>query len=111
MSVPARAKQRHSELVHEIRAHDYRYYVLDDPTIGDREYDALYKELRSLEDAHPELATADSPTRRVGGALRSDLRTVRHVERMMSLDNTYTEADLGEFLRRVEEGLHTGASI
>jgi DNA ligase (NAD+) len=102
---------RHAALVQEIRAHDYRYYVLDDPTLSDREYDALYQELRALEAAHPSLVTRDSPTARVGGALRTDLRTVPHVVRMMSLDNTYSEAELGEFLRRVYAGLSDGADV
>ncbi len=56
---------RHAELVREIRAHDYRYYVLDDPEVDDQKYDALYAELRALETAHPELITPDSPTQRV----------------------------------------------
>src|SRR5688500_4295362 len=61
-------KLRHAELAKEIAAHDYRYHVLDDPVISDAEYDALYAELREIEAAHPELAHADSPTRRVGNA-------------------------------------------
>jgi DNA ligase (NAD+) len=97
--------ERHRKLVEEIRAHDHRYYVLDDPLIADRDYDALYAELRALEQRHPELATPDSPTQRVGAAPRGELRTVPHVVPMMSLDNTYNEADLAEFVRRVRQGL------
>lgn len=97
--------ERHRKLVEEIRAHDHRYYVLDDPAISDRDYDALYAELRSLEARHPELSTPDSPTQRVGGSPRGELRTVPHVVPMMSLDNTYGEADLAEFVRRVRQGL------
>jgi len=111
MPAKAAAKTRHDELLREIRAHDYRYYVLDDPEIGDREYDALYAELRKLEEAHPELLTDASPTRRVGGSPRGDLKTVRHVERMMSLDNTYSESELDEFLRRAENGLPGSAKV
>lgn len=103
-------RQRHAALVREIRAHDYRYYVLDDPQIGDREYDALYAELVALEAAHPELAGEDSPTRRVGGSPRTDLRTVEHVVPMMSLDNTYDEQELEDFVRRVHDGLPAGAT-
>lgn len=95
----------------EIAAHDYRYHVLDDPVIADADYDALYAELRELEAAHPELAHADSPTRRVGNAPRSELRTVPHVAPMMSLDNTYDEDDLAEFLRRVRTGLRDDAEV
>ncbi len=97
--------ERHRKLVEEVRAHDHRYYVLDDPQISDREYDALYTALRELERRHPELATADSPTQRVGDTPRGELRTVPHVVPMMSLDNTYGEADLAEFDRRVRQGL------
>lgn len=111
MAVPRQVAERHQTLVREIRAHDYRYYVLDDPVLSDREYDALYAELRALESEHPTLSTADSPTRRVGGAPRTELRTAPHVERMMSLDNTYSQDELDEFLRRVRGGLPAGASV
>jgi DNA ligase (NAD+) len=97
--------ERHRKLVQEIRAHDQRYYVLDDPSISDRDYDALYAELRELERVHPQLLTPDSPTQRVGAAPRGELRTVPHVVPMMSLDNTYGEDDLREFVRRVGQGL------
>jgi len=89
--------------------HDHRYYVLDDPEISDRDYDALYAELRALEAAHPELMTPDSPTQRVGAAPRADMKTVPHVVPMTSLDNTYGTDDLAEFVRRVMEGLPASA--
>ena len=101
----ARAAERHAELVRQVRAHDHRYYVLDDPIIGDREYDALYRELAELESDFPVLVTPDSPTQRVGARPRSDLRSVEHVAPMMSLDNTYTSEELAEFVRRVQSGL------
>jgi DNA ligase (NAD+) len=110
MSASKRDRARHAELVREIQAHDYRYYVLDDPVIGDQDYDALYRELRELEARDPALASADSPTQRVGGAPRTDLKTVEHVVPMMSLDNTYTEEDLADFERRVRDGLPAGAT-
>jgi DNA ligase (NAD+) len=97
--------ERHRKLVEEIRAHDHRYYVLDDPQISDRDYDALYAQLRELEKQRPELCTPDSPTQRIGGSPRGELRTVPHVVPMMSLDNTYGDADLTEFVRRVRQGL------
>ena len=109
MTATGSAKQRHVALAAEVRAHDYRYYVLDDPNITDRDYDALYAELRQLESEHPELKTGASPTQRVGTSLRSDLRTVPHVAPMMSLDNTYNDDDLSEFERRVIGGLPAGA--
>lgn len=102
-------KTRHQTLVREIRAHDHRYYALDDPVISDAEYDTLLRELFDLEKRHPELVTPDSPTQRVGAAPRSALKTVEHVRPMMSLDNTYDEATLREFLRRVTSGLPSGA--
>lgn len=106
----ASARRRHDELVAEIRAADYRYYVLDDPELEDRDYDALYAELRGLEEEYPELGSARSPTQRVGAAPRTDLRTVPHVVPMMSLDNTYNDDDLTEFERRVRGGLPDGAA-
>jgi DNA ligase (NAD+) len=78
-------RSRHDELVGEILRHDYRYHVLDDPLISDREYDALYAELRALEDARPELVSDQSPTQRVGAAPRSELAHVAHVVPMTSL--------------------------
>jgi DNA ligase (NAD+) len=103
--MPQTEFERHRKLVEEIRAHDHRYHVLDDPQISDQEYDALYAELRALEQQHPQLASAESPTQRVGSSLRGELRTVPHVTAMMSLDNTYGKDDLREFFRRVEQGL------
>lgn len=100
---------RHAELIAELRAHDHRYYVLNDPAIGDREYDELYRELKELESAHPELVSADSPTQRVGESPRGELKTIVRKTPMMSLDNTYTEEELRDFVRRVHAGLPTGA--
>ena len=111
MSAAKDKQKRHAELVEEIRAHDYRYYVLDDPNVSDRDYDKLYRELVDLEAKYPELATADSPTRRVGGELRSGLESVEHVVPMMSLDNTYSEDELEEFARRVRDGLPDSAKV
>jgi len=87
MSVPAADRKRAAELRREIAAHDHRYYVLDDPLIGDDEYDALLLELRELEQRHPELLTADSPTQRVGGRPLEKFDQVRHREPMLSLAN------------------------
>ncbi len=101
-------RARHTALVDEILAHEYRYYVLDDPAVSDAAFDALVKELRALEAAHPELVTKASPTQRVGGVARPNAVKVKRKTRMFSLDNAYSEADLGEFLRRVREGLPDG---
>ena len=70
---------RHAKLVREIEAHNYRYYVLDDPSVSDETYDGLVRDLRALEEAHAELVTDDSPTRRVGGEAREPLAQPRQL--------------------------------
>ena len=89
------------ELRRDIERHSYLYYVEARPEISDREFDRLMERLRWLEQEHPELVTPDSPTQRVGGQPIPGFRTVRHRVPMLSIDNTYTEADLGEFDARV----------
>lgn len=93
----------------KLRHHEYLYYVLDAPEISDAEYDAMMRELKQLEDAHPELATEDSPTRRVGGKPREGFVKVAHSVPMLSLDNALGEEELREFDRRVR-GLLGGES-
>jgi DNA ligase (NAD+) len=105
---PMSASDRHAGLVREIDAHNYRYYVLDDPVVSDLDFDRLLSELRTLEEAHPELDTSDSPTRRVGGEARTSVVQVRRAARMLSLDNGYSLEELGEFHRRVQGGLPDG---
>jgi DNA ligase (NAD+) len=102
--------ERHNKLAAEIESHNYRYYVLDDPAVSDAEFDGLLRKLRDLETEHPELATAESPTMRVGGGPRTSVAHVKHVPRMLSLDNTYNLEDLSEFFRRVDDGLKAGDS-
>ena len=97
--------ERIAELREQIRRHDYRYYVLDDPAISDARYDALVAELRALEAAHPDLVTPDSPTQRVGGAPSSAFGEVVHAVPMLSLDNAFSEQDVIDFDRRVRERL------
>src|ERR1039458_4296254 len=87
----------------KIRQHEYLYYVLDQPEIGDAEFDKLMRELKDLEAEHPELLTADSPTQRVGGKPREGFVKVRHSSPMLSLDNTYSEEELRDWERRVHE--------
>jgi len=89
------------KLRREIRHHDHRYYVLDDPEITDAEYDALFRELQALEAAHPELVTPDSPTQRVGGAAAAGFATVRHRQQMLSLNNAMTREEVVDFDARV----------
>lgn len=107
----SKAAQRHQKLVSELRTADYRYYVLDDPELSDRDYDALFAELKALEAKHPELVNPDSPTQRVGDRPRSELANVAHAVPMMSLDNTYSREDLEEFVRRVKDGLPDTARV
>jgi DNA ligase (NAD+) len=102
MSTPA---QRARELRELIDHHNYAYYVLSKPEISDRKFDELLRELQDLEKAHPELATADSPTRRVGGEPIDGFATVEHAVPMMSIDNTYDEAEVRAFDARVRKAL------
>jgi len=88
--------------VEEIRRHDYLYYVEATPSISDREYDSLYRELVDLETQFPDLITSDSPTQRVGGQPIKAFKPVQHLTPMMSLDNTYSQAELRQFLARVQ---------
>ena len=99
---PTEVQQRHAALARELREHDYRYYVLAQPTITDREYDERYRALLELERQYPELVTPDSPSQRVGGQPLSAFRPVRHALPMLSLDNTYSEAEVREFVARVQ---------
>ncbi|HET8546676.1 MAG TPA: NAD-dependent DNA ligase LigA [Bryobacteraceae bacterium] len=103
----ARATSRDDieQLRGEIRRHEHLYYVLDQPEISDAEYDALMRRLQDLEREHPELATPDSPTQRVGGAPREGFVKVPHSAPMLSLDNALSEAELRAFDKRVRDGL------
>jgi DNA ligase (NAD+) len=96
------AKSRHTQLVEEIRQHDHAYYVLAQPSISDQEYDRLYRELVDLETQFNELRTPDSPTQRVGGEPLKAFKPVRHLKPMTSLDNTYSQEELREFVNRVQ---------
>jgi DNA ligase (NAD+) len=100
--------EHHAQLVREIDAHNYRYYVLDDPLVSDADFDRLLRELRALEEKHPELVTPDSPTQRVGGEARTSIVQVKRAVRMLSLDNAYSAEELAEFRRRIVDGLPEG---
>jgi DNA ligase (NAD+) len=99
----AEAKKRHAQLVEEIRRHDRAYYVEARPVISDQEYDRLYHELLDLEKEFPNLATPDSPSHRVGGTPLSEFQSVRHAVPMMSLDNTYSQEEVRDFVKRVQK--------
>ena len=94
------AKERIDQLTDQLKEAGYRYYVLDDPTMEDYEYDRLYRELEELESAHPELARADSPTKRVGGEVLSQFEKVTHPVPLMSLQDVFSMEELNDFLEK-----------
>lgn len=99
------AKKQVEDLRKEIEAHNYRYYVLDDPVISDAQYDKMMRELEKLEERFPSLVTPYSPTQRVGGRPREGFATVRHLSPMLSLANAFDEGELRDFDRRVRQAL------
>ena len=102
--------ERAAELRRELNYHNHRYYTLDDPVVGDGQYDALMRELRAIETAHPELFTPDSPTQRVGGNPSSAFAEVEHSRPMLSLGNAFDFEELAAWHRRIS-GLLDGASF
>ena len=105
MSVAPELASRAQELRAQLEHHAYRYYVLDDPEIGDEVYDRLLDELRAIEREHPELVTPDSPTQRVGGEPVGRLEKVRHLEPMLSLGNVRSEQELRAWVERMRNHL------
>jgi len=105
VSATQTVKKRAEELRREIAHHDHRYYVLDDPEISDPEYDDLLRELRQIEEEHPELVIPDSPTQRVGGRPLEKFKQVEHHEPMLSLANAREEDELRAWAKRVERQL------
>ncbi len=97
------ARNRVEELRDQIRYHSYRYYVLDDPEISDAAWDALFQELRALEEQHPAFVTADSPTQQVGARPLEAFAVIEHRERLLSLGNVFDEAGLRDWHRRASE--------
>ena len=111
MSQPGEAERRIEELREQLRLHNYHYYVLDAPLVPDAEYDRLFRELLQLEEQYPDFITEDSPTRRVGDKPLPGFQEVRHSERMLSLDNVFSDLELADFNRRVRERLGTDKPI
>jgi DNA ligase (NAD+) len=103
--VAPEVEKRAEELREQLRHHGYRYYILDDPEIGDDDYDALLDELRGIEAEHPELRTPDSPTQRVGGEPVSNLTKVTHELPMLSLANARSEPELRAWVDRMRNHL------
>jgi DNA ligase (NAD+) len=100
---PDKAKQRIEYLMEQLNVHNYKYYVLDQPSISDFEFDHLLKELELLEKAYPEFASSDSPTQRVGGQITQKFESIVHDTSFLSLSNSYSKEDLIEFDQRVKK--------
>ena len=109
MAASAETKSRAQALRRELSEHNYRYHVLDEPSIPDAEYDRLLRELEAIEAEHPELVTPDSPTRRVGARPTGGFAEVRHEIPMLSLANAFTDDEVADFVRRIHERLDTDA--
>ncbi|MBV9487386.1 MAG: NAD-dependent DNA ligase LigA, partial [Frankiaceae bacterium] len=101
----ADAARRHNDLAQEIEDLAYRYYVLAQPTVSDAEYDAKLHELEAIEAAHPELRTPDSPTQKVMESLSTDFAEVKHLQRLMSLDNVFSDAEFDAWAGRATREL------
>ncbi|MBA2477308.1 MAG: NAD-dependent DNA ligase LigA, partial [Sporichthyaceae bacterium] len=95
-------RERYAALVEELEGHLYRYHVLDRPTISDADYDIRYHELVALEDTYPALRTPDSPTQKVGATYATEFTPVEHLERLLSLDNAFTDTELDAWAARAE---------
>lgn len=98
-------RKKIESLREKIRHHDYMYYVLSQPEISDKEYDVLMRQLKALEDKYPQYKTGDSPTVRVSGGILEGFKTVKHKQKMFSLDNTYSFEELKDWDERVQKGL------
>ncbi|HEY2172479.1 MAG TPA: NAD-dependent DNA ligase LigA [Mycobacteriales bacterium] len=99
---PAEVRERHAVISRELDDHAYRYYVLDAPTVSDAEYDLLLRELEQIEEHHPSLRTPSSPTQRVAGTYSTLFTPVTHLERLLSLDNAFSDEELDAWAARVE---------
>ncbi len=109
VDVPGAAAARHAELSKIISDAQFRYYVLDSPTMADGEFDRLLKELEALEAEHPSLVTPESPSQRVGGGFATGFAAVEHAERLLSLDNVFSAEDLAGWLERTQRD--AGAAV
>ena len=111
-TAPPEARERHRALSEEVDDARWRYYVLDDPTLSDADFDVRLRELEALEDDFPELRTPDSPTQKVGGSVSTEFTAVDHLQRMESLDNAFTSEELGAWYARIlREGIDAPALL
>ncbi|PRY02124.1 NAD-dependent DNA ligase LigA [Allonocardiopsis opalescens] len=109
--VPAKVRERHSELAADLTEHRYRYYVLDSPTVSDAEFDTLWRELLDLEERFPSLRTPESPSQQVGVPISTDFAAVQHLERLQSLDNAFDDEELAAWAQRVAAEVPTDAYL
>ena len=107
----AEAKIRIAELRDLLNEHNHRYYVLDDPSVTDAEFDTLFRELQTLEEAYPKLLTEDSPTQRVGSTPLDQFESVTHAVPMLSLGNAFSIDELAEFDKRIINRLDSATGI
>ena len=107
--VPADVRSKHATLAEEVRGHQFRYYVLDSPTVSDGQFDALLGELQAMEDQYPGLATPDSPTQNVGGTFSTEFNAVDHLERMLSLDNSFDADEMNAWYDRAAKEVGAAA--
>ena len=98
-------KERIEHLIQKINEHNYQYYVLDDPTLSDKEYDKIFRELESLEQQFPQLQKNNSPTQRVGSPVKSGFKSYEHKIPMLSLANALNEKEILEFYARISKWL------
>ena len=110
-SIPENIFRQYQDLVEELNKHNHRYYVLDDPTVPDIEYDRQLRELQSIEGLYREIIAVDSPSQRVGGAALYSFSQIKHALPMLSLDNAFTDTELQEFERRLKDRLNSSADI
>ena len=110
-SIPENILRQYQDLVEELNKHNHRYYVLDDPSVPDIEYDRQLRELQSIEGLYREIIAVDSPSQRVGGAALSSFSQIKHALPMLSLDNAFTDTELQEFERRLKDRLNSSADI
>ncbi len=111
-AAPPEARERHQTLAEQIEEARWRYYVLDDPTLSDADFDVRMRELEALEEQFPELRTPDSPTQKVGGAVSTEFTAVDHLQRMESLDNAFSDEELDAWFARLgREGVDDPALL
>ena len=109
-NIPEHVLQQYERLKDELNHYNHRYYVLDDPTVPDSEYDRQMRLLQELEEQHPSLVSADSPSQRVGGEALSAFEQVRHDVAMLSLDNAFSRDELESFERKIKDRLNYPSS-